>query len=359
MPHIIAEAGSNHNGSVQRAKDLVDLAKRSGADSVKFQFIFAEGLYLPAYFDGQSYVDNTVYQARKAEELARSNWEAIWAHARSIGMDISASVFDTQGVELLSDLGANYVKIASTDLTNHELIRAACSAFRRVIISTGMATLSEVDATYQFVRQNFPEVNLELMHCVSSYPCSLRDANIQRIAMLSHAFDCPVGYSDHTQGVTSAAMALVKGAGFFEKHFTVDQTLPGFDHAHAMNEEELVNYITTLQEGAQGLKRPANQSADSEKVTKIRARRGVYAARDLPQGHILQKEDLLFVRPSTRYASNDLSELIGTTTESPVSRYEAIEPARSAAPGVSNWQSAQDYWRNEMQQKGMKPRNDQ
>ena len=359
MPQIIAEAGSNHNGSPERAMALVELAQRAGADSVKFQFIFAEGLYLPAYFDGQGYVDNPVYHAREAEELSRSDWETIWAHARSLDMDISASVFDARGIELLAHLGASYVKIASTDLTNHELIGGVCSKFHRVILSTGMASLAEIDATYQFVKQNFPSVELELMHCVSSYPCSLREANIRRVAMLSHSFDCPIGYSDHTEGVTSAAMAMVKGATFFEKHFTVDQALPGFDHAHALNEDELVEYVATLRECAQGLAGPVNQSSESEKITRIRARRGVYAARDLPTGHVLKKKDLLFVRPSTGYAPKDLADLIGTRIQTPVSRYQAVEPNRTAAgPGVSNWQSAQDYWSNEMQQKGMKSQDD-
>ncbi|MDI9244975.1 N-acetylneuraminate synthase family protein [Marinobacter sp. CHS3-4] len=354
MVNIIAEAGSNHNGSVQRAIELVDLAKRAGADSVKFQFIFAEGLYLPAYFDGEGYVDNPVFHARKDEELSRADWEKVWSHAHSKGIDISASVFDENGVELLDHLGASYVKIASTDLTNHKLIDLVCQKFQRVILSTGMASLAEIDAAYQFVRQRFPLTDLEFMHCVSSYPCSLKDANIRRIAMLSHAFDCPIGYSDHTEGVVSAAMAVVEGATFFEKHFTVDQTLPGFDHAHALNEDQLADYIETLHQCAKGVSGPVNQSAENEKVTRIRARRGVYASRDLPEGHTITEEDLLFVRPSTAYAPKDLSELVGTRTNSSVSRYQAVEPDRGfAGPGTSNWQSAKDYWRDEMDEKGM------
>jgi sialic acid synthase SpsE len=355
-PFIIAEAGSNHNGSADRAIALVDLAKRAGADSIKFQFIFADGLYLPAYFDGGDYVDNSVYHARKAEELPRWEWERIWAHAESHGIDVSASVFDSRGVELLAHLGASYVKIASTDITNHELIGMACQSFERVILSTGMASLAEIDCAYQFVRQQFPSVTIELMHCVSAYPCPLREANIQRVQLLTQSFNCAIGYSDHTEGAISAAMAMVKGATFFEKHFTVDQALPGFDHATALTEQQLGDYVATLHECTLGLSEDANQSSSSEKITKIRARRGVYAACDLPADHIIRREDLLFVRPSTSYMPKNPSDLVGTILAEPISQYEPLAlSATGASRGLSNWKSAQEYWRSEMQAKGMKP----
>src|SRR6056297_3083248 len=250
MPEIIAEAGSNHNGSVERACALVDLAARAGATSVKFQFIFADGLYLPAYFDAGRYIQSRVYESRKAEEFTHDDWARIWRHAAAASIDISASVFDTKGLELLLALGSNNVKIASTDATNHELIGQACDAFDRVIVSTGMASLAEIDSMVCFVRNNFPTTNLNLMHCVSSYPCSLKNANVQRVRLLRDCFACPVGYSDHTIGYSAAAMALVEGASFFEKHFTVDRNLPGFDHANAMEEDEFTDYVNTLHDCA-------------------------------------------------------------------------------------------------------------
>ena len=207
MLEIIAEAGSNHNGSVARACALIDLAAQAGATSVKFQFIFADGLYLPAYYDDGKYFDNSVYNRRKAEELDREEWVSIWQHAASVGINISASVFDRQGLVLLSKLGATYVKIASTDATNHELVGQACDLFKRVIVSTGMASLAEIDALVSFVRTKFPSTDLQLMHCVSCYPCPLENANVQRVRMLRECFGVPVGYSDHTSGNVAAAMA--------------------------------------------------------------------------------------------------------------------------------------------------------
>lgn len=354
MPEIIAEAGSNHNGSVSRACDLVDLAARARATSVKFQFIYADGLYVPAYFDGEKYVESDVYHSRKAEELTRDDWLRIWTHAAEAGIEISASVFDTQGLELLADLGASYVKIASTDATNHELIGEACDTFDRVIVSTGMASLGEIDAMVSFVRGNFPEIDLNLMHCVSSYPCPLGRANVQRLRLLRDCFGVPVGYSDHTDGEVAAAMALVEGADFVEKHFTTDRSLPGFDHAHAMEEEALARYVTTLNDCARSLDQPANSSAPAEATTRIRARRGVYAARDLPAEHVLTREDLLHVRPSTEFEGSDLSVFLGARLEAPLRRYEPVGLRTTPCGTEGNWQGAHAYWSEEMTEKGMK-----
>ncbi|MBK1634227.1 N-acetylneuraminate synthase family protein [Rhodovulum adriaticum] len=358
MPEIIAEAGSNHNGSVERAEALVDLAARAGATSVKFQFIFADGLYLPAYYDDGRYVESEVYHTRKAEELNREDWERIWRHAAQTGIDISASVFDAQGLALLSDLGASYVKIASTDATNHELIGQACDLFDRVIVSTGMASLAEIDPMVGFVRRNFPGTELHLMHCVSAYPCPLERANVQRVRLLCDCFGVPVGYSDHTGGTTAAAMSLTQGASFFEKHITTDRTLPGFDHAHAMAETEFTDYVATLTACAASLKAPANQSAPAEDTTRVRARRGVYAARDLSAGHVLTRDDLLHVRPSSDFQGFDLSALVGAKLETDVQRYQAIGRCPGAQATHSNWQAAQAYWAGEMTEKGMKARDD-
>lgn len=353
-PEIIAEAGSNHNGDPARAMELIDVACRAGASSVKFQFIFAEGLYVPAYVDGSGYVANPVFDQRRGEEMAAADWQAIWAHADAQGIAVSASVFCDRGIALLKRLGAPYVKIASTDLTNHALIGQACSAFERVIVSTGMAALAEIDAMVRFVRLQHPRTDLQLMHCVSTYPCPLADANSQRVALLRQGFGLPVGYSDHTDGVVSAAMALVQGASFFEKHVTTDRGLPGFDHAHALDGSGLAAYVQRLRDAAASLARPANALAEGETVTKIRARRGVYAARDMPKGHVLRAEDLLFVRPSTAFECSDPAELVGQPLAQDAPRYAALGVGGAVHVVDSNWQEARAYWDREMREKGMR-----
>jgi len=352
-PEVIAEAGSNHNGSPAQAKALIKIAAEAGASSVKFQFIFPEGLYVPEFYSGQGYVRNAAFDARKKEQMEEADWHDIWAYAAAQGLQVSASVFCEQGVSLLSRLGAPYVKIASTDLTNHELIGQACSAFDDVIISTGMATLADIDGTVRFVRRHFPKTSLRLMHCVSAYPCPLQSVNVQRVALLRSCFGLPVGYSDHSTGDVSAAMAVTQGATFFEKHFTTDRRLPGFDHAHALESSELKSYIDTVNAAYQSWQSDANTLSPQEHVTRIRARRGVYAARNLPEGHVLERSDLMYVRPSSEFEGNDLSEFVGKPLSQSVQRYQALVPGSGVRVCRSNWEQASDYWRGEMQEKGM------
>lgn len=355
VPEIIAEAGSNHNGDPDRACELIDLAVRAGANSVKFQFILADGLYLRDFHDGKGYVPNPVYDQRKTEEMSEDEWTHIWAHAQTRGIAVSASVFCEGGLALLHRLGASYVKIASTDLTNHALISRACALFRRVIVSTGMATLAEIDEMLRHVCALHPQTDLQLMHCVSSYPCPLEDANTQRLALLKQAFGVPVGYSDHTADNISATMALVQGADFFEKHFTTDRSLSGFDHAHALDEAGLVSYVRTLTAASASLAGPANCVSGREQVTRIRARRGIYASCDLPAGHVLRNEDLLFVRPSTDFAVTDPALLVGQRLAVDVARHAALGPSQGVGIVASNWQAALGYWEREMSEKGMTP----
>lgn len=353
MIEVIAEAGSNHNGDPNMAKKLVMLAKKAGASSVKFQFIFPDGLYIPKFYEEGVYQDNQAYTRRISEQLSENEWRDVWDYAKKINMPISASVFCKDGIQLLKKLGAPYVKIASTDLTNHQLIYDACLAFPEVIISTGMATLAEIEGSMNAIRAKNLKTRVRLMHCVSAYPCPIEHANTQRIRLLADSFGLDIGYSDHTEGNEAAVMALVTGATFFEKHFTIDRTMTGFDHAHAMEEIDLTRYVTVLRAASNSLKTPPNQLSDLELTTKTRARRGVYAAKSLKAGHVLTSDDLLFVRPSTTSSVNSVEMLIGETLASDCEQYEPLGQNSSVVPVTSNWQAAMGYWLKEMRDKKM------
>lgn len=353
---IIAEAGSNHNGDVGKAIELVDIAKDCGASSVKFQLIFAEGLYVPKFFTGENataLVNNDVFDVRKKEELTTDHWEKIWAHANDVGIDISASVFCEKGVELLRSLGADYVKIASTDLTNKPLVKLALQNFKRVIVSTGMSTVSEVADTLEFVGSLEYGGTLELMHCVSLYPCPLDKSNMSRINLLRQLSSVKVGYSDHTLGPESALIGLALGVNTFEKHFTLEKTLPGFDHKYASSSDELRNYIETLNAGFISIISQPNSLSKEEAVTKVRARRGVYAARDISPGEVIQHSDLIYVRPSSSEGAISLEEFVGKTANGSIPRYAAIKNSSGVEVVDSNWQSAFQYWSDEMAEKKM------
>tara|TARA_Y100001954_G_C15829355_1_gene614238 strand:- start:14387 stop:15454 length:1068 start_codon:yes stop_codon:yes gene_type:complete len=350
---VIAEAGSNHNGSLDAAFRLVDIAADSGASSVKFQFIDAAGLYLPAYPVPDGYVDNKVFNLRKKEEIDFDSWKLIWQHAKSRSINISASVFCRNSINMLKQLGADYVKIASTDLTNHHLIDLACQSFKRVIISTGMASLAEVLSTSDFVRKNHPSTEIIFMHCVSLYPCDLAESNIGRIDALSQILGVKIGYSDHTEDTYSSLLALAKGATIFEKHFTYDKGASGFDHRHAMAPTELKTYITTLNHSFASLNSKPTDPSPREAISKIRARRGVYASRDLPVGHVLTEDDLLYVRPSTTFSCNSPDMFIGMKINHNIRRFSAIGLSSEIDDAHSNWEAANNYWNNEMKEKKM------
>lgn len=352
-PEVIAEAGSNHDGSVARALRLIDIGRAAGASSVKFQFIYPEELYLPVFRDGDQLHPNPAHAQRTTEQLTTQQWEEVWRHGQRVGIGLSASVFCERGLELLAGLGADYVKIASTDLTNLDLIDSAAARFNRVLVSTGMATLAEVSKTVVMVQDRHPRVQLELLHCVSSYPCSVEDANPARVRLLLDAFPVRVGYSDHTEGSLSAILALCQGADLFEKHFTDDRTRPGFDHSNAMEPDQLHSYIHDLRLATSSLAGNANRNAPEEVETRIRARRGVYAARDLPAGHILTRDDLLHVRPSTTQPTLP-SQLIGRPLTSHVRRYDALGDTEGVGTIASRWREASDHWTGEMDAKGMR-----
>ena len=353
-PEVIAEAGSNHDGSVARALRLIDIGRAAGASSVKFQFIYPDELYLPAFRDGEELRPNPAHAQRTTEQLTPQEWQEVWRYGEQVGIGLSASVFCERGLDLLAQLGAEYVKIASTDLTNLDLIDLAAARFDRVLVSTGMATLAEVSQTVAMVQDRHPGVQLDLLHCVSSYPCPVEDANPARVRLLREAFGVRVGYSDHTEGSLSAILALSQGAELFEKHFTDDRTRSGFDHANAMEPDQLHSYIDDLRQAAASLTGNANRTAPQEVETRIRARRGVYAARDLPAGHILTRDDLLHVRPSTTQPTLP-SQLIGRPLTSDVRRYDALGSAEGVAAIGSRWREAAAYWTGEMDAKGMRP----
>ena len=355
---VIAEAGSNHNGDVGKAIELIDITKESGANSVKFQFIFADGLYLPKFSQNgktPSYVDNSVFNIRKNEELTNSQWEKIWSYALTRGINISASVFCKRGISLLSSLGAPFVKIASTDFTNINLIESAIDAFDRVIISTGMASIKDLGSTIDFLdSQNLNNSEVELMHCVSRYPCPLSSSNLNRIALLRNISKYRVGYSDHTEGNESSLMALSLGVTVFEKHFTMDQELPGFDHKHAANPQQLQHYIETLNNGCRALQQNSSFITEEEVTTSIRARRGVYAARDLEKGKVVNADDLLYVRPSTLSSLSNIDDFLGRVVQEDVHKYTALGGSDGIKGVKSNWKGASEYWSNEMIEKKMK-----
>ena len=328
--HVIAEAGTNHNARPETARSLVDVAAASGADSAKFQIIYPEGLYLPEFYQDGRYLPNEVFEKRRAGMLQDDDWRTVAKYAAAKPLPLSASVFDRRGLDLLDELNAPYIKIASCDLNNIPLLKDAASRGKRLLVSTGMSTLQEIDRSVEAIRGagNCP---LVLFHCVSIYPCKLERTNLGFIDVLRQKFSLPVGFSDHTESSLAAAIAVSKGATWIEKHITLDRTSPGFDHAYAMEPSAFAAYVADLRSAETACRSTADKLSSDESKVRLRARRSIYAARDLKPGEILKAADVLVVRPEGPLVPGDLDKVVGRAVTQPIKKFDAVNWERLAS----------------------------
>ena len=315
--YVIAEIGVNHEGSLDRAKEMIALAKEGGAQAAKFQTYKAETLasrHSPAYWDlAQEPTPSQYALFKKHDHFGDADYEALAAHCRGLGIDFVSTPFDDHAVELLDPL-VPFFKVASADLTNTPLLRKVAFTGKPVVLSTGASTLAEIDtALAELDGHGAPFV--ALLHCVLNYPTPYGAANLNMIDGLIRRYpDRVVGYSDHTH--PDAAMALltaayVKGARIIEKHFTFDKTLSGNDHYHAMDAADLRRFtenISILQQAA-----GATEKAPlaSEEVARANARRSIVLARTVRAGEPLAEAALTCKRPGTGISPLDWDRVVG------------------------------------------------
>lgn len=322
--HIIAEAGNNHNGKFETAKELIDVANNAKADSVKFQIIYPEGLYLPKLYQNGGYVDNEVYQKRLEFMLSDDEYRELAKYCMHKGIGFSASVFDIRGLRLLDDIDVGYLKIASCDLNNYPFLKSVAETGRQVVLSTGMASLGEIEKAVQTITKAGNE-NIILLHCVSVYPCKTEQMNLPFLATLKTAFGLPVGLSDHTEESIAAVAATAFGITWLEKHFTLDRSQVGFDHAYAMEPDSLVSYVNDIRKAEAACQTGNEKLLSAERTVKERARRSLYAARDITAGEVVTLDDILIVRPEGPMAPGDVDLILGKPTTRQISKYEAIK----------------------------------
>ena len=319
--HIIAEAGSNNNGQLSKAKKLVDIAKRCNANSVKFQLINTWGLYLPGKYEYGHYDIKEVIKFREDGEMTDTEYEALAEYCRKQEISFTASVFDKRGLDLMLKFNPMYIKLASCDLNNIRFLRRVAETGKKVVLSTGMSTLHDVEQAVK-VMVNAGNSDLVLMHCVSIYPAYLEQTNLRFIEILKKVFGFPVGFSDHTGNSIAACVALSLGATWFEKHFTEDKNQEGLDHKHAMDESELAGYVRDIRDTEVALLLKEEKISEDERYTRKRARRSLYAATNLPFGHLIKDEDILCVRPEGIMSADQIDLLVGRTTICEISQFE-------------------------------------
>lgn len=319
--HIIAEAGTNNNGSLDKAKNLAEIAQRSGVDSVKFQMINTWGLYLPGEYEYGKYDIKDVIKIREDGQMTDEEYTSLAQYCNELGIPLSCSIFDVDGLDLLMKFNPPYVKLASCDLNHVSLIREVAKRDVKIVMSTGMSSFEDVEKTAnELAKMNFN--NYVLLHCVSVYPARLNQANLSYIKKLKDCFNVEVGFSDHSGNSIAACMALQHGATWFEKHFTEDRTQKGLDHAYAMEEEGLTEYVKNLEMAAEAMRNHDKVLTEAEMLTRKRARRSLYASKDLPAGHVVRDDDVLIVRPEGEMGADEIDSLLGKTLKSDLKQYE-------------------------------------
>lgn len=312
-PYVIAEAGVNHNGSFERACEMVVAAKAAGADAVKFQTFVPEAVILPstpraAYQRGEGQAGGMLEMVRPLA-LSFDQFRGLKRLCDETGIAFMSTPFDRQSADFLAQLGLPFLKISSGDLDNYSLLEAAAKAPGVLILSTGMAGLDDIRQTLAYLEGR--EGGLALLHCVSSYPAPTEAANVQAVATLAREFGLPTGYSDHTTGYAAACAAVALGACIVEKHFTLDRSLPGPDHAFSLDAGQLREFISLLRETAQSLGDGVKACLPVEQELTTLARRSLYAARDLRAGEVVQADDVLAMRPATGLAARLYPQLLG------------------------------------------------
>jgi N,N'-diacetyllegionaminate synthase len=325
---IIAEAGVNHNGDINLAKKLIDVAKETGADAVKFQTYKAEELVTRNAEKARYQMETTSrnesqYDMIKRLELSEKDFEDLFAYAQEKGIIFLSTPFDKGSVDLLNKLGVPAFKVGSGEITCFPLLKYIAKKEKPILLSTGMATLKEVEEALKVIQQGRME-DIILLHCVSSYPSKIEDMNLRAMVSLREAFQLPVGLSDHSLGITVPIAAVALGACVIEKHFTLDKKLPGPDHRASLEPGELRQMVTAIRDlekaMGDGIKRPTRD----EEETKKAARRSIVARVDIPQGTIITKEMLALKRPGTGLEPKHLGEIIERAAKVAIKRDELI-----------------------------------
>lgn len=316
---IIAEAGVNHNGSLEMAKKLIDVAAEAGADYVKFQTFKADRLVSrkakKAEYQEKNINDgdDSQYNMLKKLELSDSMHTELIAYCAYRNIKFLSSGFDEESIDYLDSLGINLFKIPSGEITNKPYLQHIARKGKDVILSTGMADLDEIgDALNVFINEGLTKEQITILHCNTEYPTPMEDVNLHAMDTIQKAYEVAIGYSDHTRGIEVAIAAVALGAKVIEKHFTLDRNLPGPDHKASLEPGELKSMVRAIRNielaiSGNGLKVPSK----SERPNIAVARKSIHLQYDLKAGTILRYEHLIMKRPGDGISPMQIDIILG------------------------------------------------
>ena len=311
-PFIIAEIGVNHNGSVELAKKLIDVAYDAKVDAVKFQTF-------KAWECASKYAPVAEYQKKEAEnqyklledlELDFADFADLKEYAESKGLVFLSTPDGQKSLDFLCDIGVKAIKIASGELTNLPYLTTIAFKKLPIILSTGMGTLAEVEEAISTLKLAGAS-DIMLMHCTTEYPAPLEECNLKAIQTMAQAFKLPIGFSDHTIGNEAAMLATALGAQIIEKHITLDKNMKGPDHAASIEPEELKNYVHSIRRTVKILGTGIKEPSHSEMKNIPLVRRGLVASKSLKKGDIITGENIAFKRPAKGIEPKNLMQVFG------------------------------------------------
>ncbi|RUM67606.1 MAG: pseudaminic acid synthase [Sulfurospirillum sp.] len=320
--YIIAELSANHNGSLQTALDTIKAAKKAGANAIKLQTYTADTLTLKSKKDDFIIEGGTLWDGNSLYELyewAHTPWEwhkELFEYAKEIGIDIFSTPFDKSAVDFLEQFDPIAYKIASFEITDYELIRYTASKGRVMIISTGIASISEIQDAVNICKDEGNE-NIVLLKCTSSYPAPLEDANLLTIPNMKETFGVEVGFSDHTLGIVAPVVAVSLGAKVIEKHFILDKSIGGPDVGFSLDFDEFSQMVQAVKDTQKLLGR-VDYTMNKKRVSSRRFARSLYVAKDIKKGEKFTKENIRSVRPGFGLHPKYLKDILGRSAKSDI-----------------------------------------
>jgi N,N'-diacetyllegionaminate synthase len=318
---IIAEAGVNHNGSLDIARRMIEVASNAGADAIKFQTFKAERLVTKTAPKTQYQMQSTDTDESQIEmlrklELDEESHKILFDRARDAGIQFMSSAFDLEGIEFLYNLGVEIFKIPSGEITNLPYLRKIGALGKKVILSTGMADLGEIeDALIVLSNAGLSKEHVTVLHCNTEYPTLIDDVNLKAMQTIETTFGVSVGYSDHTLGIEVPIAAVALGARVIEKHFTLDRNMEGPDHKASLEPRELKTMVGAVRNIEKALGDGTKKPAISEIKNKSIVRKSIVAARDIHGGEAFTEENLTVKRPGTGISPMRWDELMGKKAE--------------------------------------------
>lgn len=319
--YIIAEAGVNHNGSIELARQLVEAAVVAGADAVKFQTFKASNLVSKKadkadYQKQTTSAEESQFDMIKKLELNEAAHHELIAYCQEQGIEFLSTPFDHDSIELLHSLGLQTFKIPSGEITNLPYLRHIGRLNKQVILSTGMANLGEIESAIQVLTNSgTSRSKITILHANTEYPTPMQDINLRAMQTIGQAFDLPYGYSDHTQGIEVPIAAAALGASVIEKHFTLDRTMEGPDHRASLEPDELAAMVRSIRNIEMAMGSPLKQASASEAKNKPIVRKSIVAKSAIKKGELLNEDNIAIKRPGTGISPMRWDELLGTKAQ--------------------------------------------